>query len=154
MSLKKIHTILLFLITFCCLAGNPAIHGNWKGFLISNSLLMDPYNRRGLPVTLYIIDDNDKGDLIGEMNVQYKYQTDIYKAKYKIEGNINYTKYTISLVQGNLIFSDILPKGLQWCFGNGTLNIYRSTFGKKTYMDGFMKTSCGNERIRMILVKM
>ncbi len=37
MSLKKIHIVLLLLIASNCFSGNPAIHGNWKGFLISKT---------------------------------------------------------------------------------------------------------------------
>ena len=153
MFLKKIHTILILLFTIACFAGNPAIRGNWKGYLTSKSMI-DADNKTGLPVTLYIIDDNDEGDIMGEMTVQYRYQTDIYKAKYSVNGNIDYENYTISLEQTKLIFYDILPKGLQWCFGFGTLKIYRSIYGKKTYMDGYMTSSCGTEKIHMVLLKM
>ncbi|MDB5227982.1 MAG: hypothetical protein JWN78_2175 [Bacteroidota bacterium] len=151
MFLKRIYTISFFLLAYSCFAGNPALHGNWKGFIVSN---LDVYNSTGLPVSLSIVDDNDEGDLVGEMTVQYRYQTDIYKAKYAIEGNIDYEKYVISLRQTHFVYSDLLPKGLQWCIGGGTFNIYRSTYGKKTYMDGYMKSNCGKEDMRMILIKM
>ena len=151
MWVKRIHTILLSLSVIYCFSGNPALHGNWKGYLISNN--MDADNKDGLPVTLSIIDDNDGGDLVGEMTAQYRYQTDIYKAKWSVSGNIDYDNYTIYLQQGNFIYSDLLPKGLQWCSGYGNLNIYRSTYKKKIYMDGSMYTNCGQENLRLILVK-
>ncbi len=151
MWLKKIHTILFLLITYSCFSGNPEIHGNWKGFLISKN--PDSDNKDGLPVTLYIIDDNDEGDLVGEMTVQYRYQTDIYKAKWSVSGSLDYTKYTISILQESFVFYDLLPKGLQWCSGNARLNIYRSTYKKKLYMDGIMYTNCGEEELRLVLVK-
>ncbi|MFN8237808.1 MAG: hypothetical protein U0T77_06520 [Chitinophagales bacterium] len=151
MSLKKIHIVLLLLIVSNCFSGNPAIHGNWKGFLISKTPEED--NKDGLPVTLYIIDDNDQGDLVGEMTVQYRYQTDVYKAKWSISGNIDYYNYTITLQQDNFVYYDLLPKGLQWCAGYAKLNIYRSTYIKKLYMDGSMYTNCGEEKLRLILVK-
>jgi hypothetical protein len=152
MFFKNIHTLFFLLLAASCFAGNPAVRGNWKGYLVSKSL--DSDNSSGLPVTLYIIDDNDAGDFQGEMTVQYRYQTDLYKAKYSVEGNIDYTNYIITLEQTNLIYYDILPKGLQWCFGGGTFNIYRSIYGKKIYMDGYLGTNCGGEKMRMILIKM
>lgn len=151
MWLKKTHIILLVLIASNCFSGNPAIHGNWKGFLIGKN--MDADNKDGLPVTLSIIDDNDEGDLVGEMTAQYRYQTDVYKAKWSITGSIDYYNYTIYLQQGNFIYYDLLPKGLQWCSGYGNLNIYRSTYMKKIYMDGTMYTNCGQDQLRLILVK-
>ena len=151
MFLKKLHTILFLFLASACLAGNPALHGEWKGFIVSN---LDVYNSTGLPVSLNITDDNDQGGLVGEMIVQYRHQTDVYKAKYAIEGNIDYDKYIINLQQTKFVYSDLLPKGLQWCLGGGTFNIYRSTYGKKIYMDGYMKSNCGKEDMRMILIKM
>ncbi len=133
------------------MAGNPAIRGNWKGFLMSKSLDVD--NKDGLPVTLYIVDDNDNGDIVGEMVVKYRYQTDIYKAKYSITGKLDYSNYTLSLEQTGVIYYDLLPKGLQWCMGSGKFNIYRSTYAKKLYIDGYMTTNCGDERLRLVLVK-
>jgi hypothetical protein len=153
MCLRILHTILFFSIAFCSFSGNPLIRGTWKGYMISNSLSSDVDNKDGLPVTLYIIDDNDKGDLVGEMTVRYKYQTDIYRAKWHVSGNLDYANYTISIQQNNFIYFDLLPKGLDWCTGGGTFNIYRSNYKKKLYMDGNMLTSCGDERIRMVLVK-
>jgi len=146
------NTILLLLITFTSFAGNPMLHGAWKGFLMSNTA--DEDNRNGLPVTLNITDDNDKGDIFGEMTVSYRYQTDVYRAKYKISGDIDYANYTITINQGDFIYSDLLPKGLNWCTGSGTFNVYRSSSAKKIYMDGYMKTNCGAEKLRLILVKM
>jgi hypothetical protein len=87
------------------------------------------------------------------MMVQYRYQTDIYKAKYAIQGDVNYQKFTISFNQTRLIYNDLLPKGLNWCFGSATLNVKRSTYKKKIYMDGYMNTNCGKEQMRVILVK-
>ena len=127
------------------------LHGNWKGFLLSKN--SDADNKKGLPVTLYIVDDKDAGDLVGEMTVQYQYQTDIYKAKYKVSGNINYEENTMYLVQEKLIFYDLLPKGLEWCFGSGSFNIRRNPYMKKNYLDGYMTTNCGNEKLRMVLFK-
>lgn len=151
--LNRILYIVLFLIiTNNCIAGNPMLHGTWKGFLISNT--NDEDNRNGLPVTLTIVDDNDKGEIFGEMVVSYRYQTDVYRAKYKISGNIDYANYRISLQQGDFIFNDLLPKGLKWCTGGGTFGVYRSSTAKKIYMDGFMQTNCGSEKLRLILIKM
>lgn len=126
-------------------------HGTWKGYLMSNNL--DADNKKGLPVTLYIVDDNDEGDLVGEMSIQYRYQTDIYKAKYKISGNINYEENTMYIVQEELVYYDLLPKGLEWCFGSGTYKVQRDPYKKKLYTDGYMTTNCGNEKLRMVLLK-
>lgn len=153
MCLRKTYAFLLFcLLSLSASAGNPAIHGTWKGYLLFNGL--DADNSDGLPVTLNIVDDNDNGDYQGEMFVQYRYQTDIYKAKYAVQGNIDYEKYLITLQQTKLLYYDLLPKALQWCFGEGTLNIYRSTYAKKIYMDGYMGSNCGEQKMRLILVKM
>jgi hypothetical protein len=150
--IKAITAFFFLSVTLSCMAGNPAIRGSWKGYLMSNT--EDQYNRNGLPATLYIIDDNDQGYFTGEMTIQFRYQTDIYKAKYTVKGIIDYEKYQVYLEQTNIVFYDLLPKGLQWCFGKGTFNIYRSIYGKKTYMDGPMTSSCGEESMRLILVKM
>ena len=153
MTIKKLLSILFF--TFLAIngfAGNPALRGTWQGFLKSNTA--DESNKDGLPVSIIITDDNDAGDVFGEMNVSYRYQTDIYRARYKMSGNINYSTYQITIKQEDFIYSDLLPKGLKWCSGSGTLNIYRSSSAKKLYMDGFMKTNCGEERLRLILIKM
>lgn len=151
MSLKHLYTILLVLWACASFAGNPMIRGNWKGYLMSKSLDVD--NKDGLPVTLYIIDDNDKGQIWGEMIVRYRYQTDIYKAKYKVSGQLDYSNYTISIQQGDFIYRDLLPKGLNWCTGGGTFNIYRSNYKKILYMDGYMQTNCGSEKLRLLLIK-
>ena len=126
-------------------------HGTWKGYLMSSSL--DADNKKGLPVTLYIVDDNDAGMLIGEMSIQYRYQTDIYRAKYKVGGYIDYDENTIYIEQEKLIYYDLLPKGLQWCFGSGTYKVRRDPYKKKMYLDGSMVTNCGNEKLRMVLFK-
>ena len=150
--IRKIFNILLFtFLTTWSFAGNPAIRGNWKGYMISNS--PDPDNKNGMPATLYIVDDNDDGDIVGEMTVQYRYQSDIYRAKYTIQGKINYEDYTIAIDQTGLKYYDLLPKGLNWCFATGELNIYRSSTAKKLYIDGNMTTNCG-ANLRMILIKM
>lgn len=143
----------LFLISNC-FAQNPAIRGDWKGMLTSNSLLSDPDNNKGLPVMLTIIDDNNEGQIAGEMTVQYRYQTDVYKAKYAVTGTLDYKAYVITIKQEKFLFYDLLPKGLKWCMGSGKFNIYRSIYRKKMYMDGYMTSDCGAERMRMILVKM
>ena len=124
--------------------------GIWKGVIMIKN---DPDNPKGLATTLNIIDNADNGDLVGEMTVQYLYQTDAYKAKYKVLGIINYEEMTMYLEQTNLIYSDLLPKGLQWCFGIGTFQILRNPYRKKNYLDGYMTTNCGNEQLRMILIK-
>lgn len=126
--------------------------GKWKGYVISKN--MDYDNRNGMPVTLTITDDADNGDYVGDMVVSYRYQTDVYRAKYTVEGNINYVDYTISVIQTGLVYSDLLPKGLNWCFSSGDLNIYRSTSAKKLYIDGYVYVDCTNENVRMILIKM
>ncbi len=148
---RFLHFILFLLIATNSIAGNPMFHGTWKGFLMSKSL--DGDNKKGLPVSLYIVDDNDAGDLFGEMSIQYRYQSDIYKAKYKVSGNINYDEKKIFIEQEKIIFFDLLPKGLEWCFGNGTFSILRNPYTKKYYLDGYMITNCGNERLRMVLIK-
>lgn len=148
---KKVYILLLILSTGTCLAGNPMFRGTWKGYILSKSL--DDDNKKGLPVTLYIVDDNDAGDLVGEMSIQYKYQTDIYKAKYKVSGSIDYDEYTMYIRQEKLVYYDLLPKGLQWCFGSGNYKIFRNSYKKKIYIDGYMTTDCGKEKIRMILIK-
>lgn len=127
------------------------LHGDWKGFLMSNT--NDEDNKNGLAVYLSITDDNDKGEIFGIMTVSYRYQTDIYRAKYKVTGMIDYANYRISIKQGDFIYSDLLPKGLNWCTGFGTFNIYRSSQAKKIYLDGYMSTNCGAEKLRLILVK-
>ncbi len=149
---KISYTILFLLITYVSFAGNPMLHGSWKGFIMSNT--NDESNKNGLQSTLTITDDNDKGQIFGEMIVFYRYQTDIYKAKYKITGNIDYVNYTISFQQGDFIYADLLPKGLNWCTGGGTFSVFRSTTAKKLYMDGYMTTNCGPENLRLILIKM
>ncbi|HNY55525.1 MAG: hypothetical protein KAX69_03920 [Chitinophagales bacterium] len=100
-----------------------------------------------------IIDDNDAGELVGEMIIQYRYQTDLYKAKYKVLGMINYENMTMYLEQSKLIYYDLLPKGYQWCFGIGTFEILRNPYRKKNYLDGYMTTNCGDEKLRMVLIK-
>lgn len=127
------------------------LHGDWKGFLMSNTT--DEDNKNGLAVYLTITDDNDKGEVFGIMTISYRYQTDIYRAKYKVTGQIDYANYRISITQGDFIYSDLLPKGLNWCTGSGTFNIYRSSMAKKIYMDGYMTTNCGAQKLRLILVK-
>ncbi len=125
--------------------------GTWKGMLLSKSL--DADNRKGLPVTLYIADNNGDGDISGEITIQYRYQTDIYKAKYNVIGKIDYINFTMYIEQTELIFYDILPKGYKWCFGSGNFKILRNPNRKRNYIDGFMNTNCGNEQMRMILIK-
>lgn len=151
MFLNTIHTVLFIGLSILSFSGNPYIRGTWKGFMLSKS--MDADNKDGMPVILTIVDDNDKGNIVGEMIVKYRYQTDIYKAKYTISGNIDYINYRISLNQEKFVYSDLLPKGLNWCIGNGTLSIFRSNYKKYLYMDGYMQTGCGTEQLRLVLVK-
>jgi hypothetical protein len=125
--------------------------GYWKGVMFSN--MNDIDNDKGLPVILYISYDNDAGELTGEMTIQYRYQTDLYKAKYKVSGLIDYDQKTIYLEHDKLVYFDVLPRGLQWCFGSGTFQIFRNTYKKKNYMDGYMTTNCGAEKLRMVLIK-
>ncbi|MBK9792682.1 MAG: hypothetical protein IPP60_06170 [Sphingobacteriales bacterium] len=87
------------------------------------------------------------------MTIQYRYQTDIYKAKYVLSGLYDETFTNIYITQEKLLYYDILPKGLQWCFGSGTFVLHRNPYRKKNYIDGYMTTNCGNEKIRMVLVK-
>lgn len=115
---------------------------------------MDADNKNGMPATLTITDDAENGDYVGEMLISFRYQSDIYRARYKVEGNIDYEKYTISIIQTGLIYSDILPRGLNWCFSSGVLNIYRSNTAKKIYLDGYMHVECTNDNVRTILIKM
>ncbi len=148
---RLLYIVIILLLTVSCFAGNPLLRGTWKGYITSKSL--DKDNKDGLPTTLTIIDDNNAGQVVGEMTVQYRYQTDIYKAKYAIQGELNYQKFSISFTQTRLIYSDLLPKGLNWCFGSATLKIFRSTYKKKIYMDGYMNSNCGKEKMRVILVR-
>lgn len=134
-----------------CFAGNPLYSGNWKGYLFAGG--NDGDKKRGLPVSLYIIDDNDDGDLVGEMSITYRYQSDLYRAKYKMSGQIDYENRTMFLQQEELIYYDLLPKGLKWCFGSGTFEMLRNPYKKKNYIDGYMTTNCGDEKLRMVLIK-
>ena len=127
--------ILFNLAIYTSLAGNPYVQGNWKGRLISNYL--DAYNKNGLPVSLYLMDDKADGNLVGEMTIRYRYQEDVYSAKYKVSGKIDYSSYKFNLTQTEIIFGDVLPKGLQWCAGKSdNLGIYRSSNIKRFYIDG------------------
>lgn len=119
--------------------------------MLSNTSDVD--NGKGLPVTLFISSDNEAGEMVGEMSIQYRYQTDIYKAKYSVNGLIDYENKSIYIEQVKLIYYDLLPRGLQWCFGNGTFQIFRNPYKKKNYLDGYMTTSCGPEKLRMVLIK-
>lgn len=138
-------------MTVTCFAGNPYVQGNWKGRLLSNYL--DVYNKNGLPVNLYLMDDKSDGNLVGEMTIHYQYQEDVYRAKYKVSGKINYNTFQFNITQTKLVFSDLLPKGLEWCMGKAdNLQIYRSSKVKKLYIDGQFETNC-NEKYRMVLFK-
>ena len=106
-----------------------------------------------MQVSLFITDDNDVGDFRGEMTVRYRYQTDVYKAKYQITGKLDYNTYKLQIRPDTFIFADVLPKGLNWCIGSGTARMYRSTYKKKVIMDGTLATNCGAERLRMVLIK-
>jgi len=139
------------LTAFVSKAQYSPILGNWKGFLLTDTTNAD--NQKGLPVLLSIFDDNDKGDFYGEMSIQYFYQTDVYKAKYIVSGNYDESTSTVFIEQERLVFYDILPKGLQWCFGSGTLQLKRNPSRKKNYLDGSMTTNCGDEEMRMVLIK-
>jgi hypothetical protein len=147
------YTIILFfsLFTISAFAQTSLYEGTWKGIMLSNTSDVD--NGKGLPVTLFISSDNEAGEMVGEMSIQYRYQTDIYKAKYSVNGLIDYENKSIYIEQVKLIYYDLLPRGLQWCFGNGTFQIFRNPYKKKNYLDGYMTTSCGPEKLRMVLIK-
>jgi hypothetical protein len=151
-NIKNKFTILLLLIATQCFAGNPYLKGKWKGLLISKNA--DADNKNGLPVTLFILDDNDVGNFSGDMILKYRYQSDVYKAKYNITGRLDYNTFKLTIQQNKIIYSDILPKGLNWCIGNGTARMYRSTYKKSIIIDGYFTTNCGAERMRLVLVKM
>lgn len=110
-------------------------------------------NKNGLQVTMFITDDNDVGDFRGEMTVRYRYQTDVYKAKYQITGKLDYNTYKMQIRQDKYIYADLLPKGLNWCIGSGTARMYRSTYKKKVVIDGNLTTNCGGENLRFVLFK-
>ena len=78
--------------------------------MLSNTSDVD--NGKGLPVTLFISSDNEAGEMVGEMSIQYRYQTDIYKAKYSVNGLIDYENKSIYIEQVKLIYYDLLPRGL------------------------------------------
>jgi hypothetical protein len=59
---KALYTVILILLVSCSYAGNPLLRGTWKGYITSKSLDID--NKDGLPATLYIIDDNNAGQVI------------------------------------------------------------------------------------------
>lgn len=126
------------------------MQGTWQGILMSKSL--DNDNKDGLQTTLTIVDDNNSGNYTGEMIIYYKYQTDYYKARYKVVGKVDYSNYTLTLSQTEFIYGDLLPKGLQWCIGGGNFRIFRSSSTKKYYMDGTYETNF-NEKYRMVLFK-
>lgn len=86
------------------------------------------------------------------MSIQYRYQDDIYKAKYNISGRYD-AGGSIFLQQEKLVYYDVLPKGLQWCFGSGYFAMFRDPYKKKNYLDGYMTTNCGDEQLRMILIQ-
>lgn len=151
-TIQKIFTLSVFcLITQISFAQYSIFTGYWKGYLITDTTNVD--HKKGLPVTLFISDDNEQGELYGEMTIQYRYQTDVYKAKYVISGMYDETLANVLITHEKLVYYDILPKGLQWCFGSGSFNVKRNPYKKKNYLDGIMTTNCGDEEIRMILVK-
>jgi hypothetical protein len=125
--------------------------GTWNGYLITDTDNAD--NQNGLPVTLFFSDDNKLGELSGEMTIQYRYQTDVYRAKYSVTGTYSKSASRVFIEQKKIIFCDILPKGLQWCFGSGTFSLLRNPYKKKNYLDGIMSSNCGKEKMRMIIVK-
>lgn len=133
-------------------AGNPILRGNWKGIILTNDN-NDLDNKGGLQITLFITDDNEVGDFRGEMTVRYRYQTDVYKAKYEITGKLDYNTYKMQIRQDRYIFADVLPKGLSWCIGSGTARMYRSTYKKRVIIDGNLSTNCGAQRLRFVLFK-
>ncbi|MBK8350786.1 MAG: hypothetical protein IPL21_03570 [Saprospirales bacterium] len=142
----------LLLATIPMFASNPMLRGKWKGVIVTKDNT-DIDNKNGLIVNLYITDDNDVGDFRGEMTVSYRYQTDVYKAKYQITGKLDYNTYKFRIRQDKYIFSDVLPKGLNWCIGSGDGRIYRSKYKKRIIMDGNLATNCGGDRLHFVLVK-
>ena len=98
----------LLLATIPMFASNPMLRGKWKGVIVTKDN-SDIDNKNGLIVNLYITDDNDVGDFRGEMTVSYRYQTDVYKAKYQITGKLDYNTYKFRIRQDKFIFSDVLP---------------------------------------------
>ena len=110
-------------------------------------------NKKGLPATLFISYVSTDGELAGEMTVQYRYQSDIYRAKYEVAGQYDAAASKAYIEQEKIVFHDILPKGLNWCFGSGYFQLKRNPYKKKYYLDGLMKTDCGKEIIRFILIK-
>jgi len=125
--------------------------GFWKGYLITDTSNID--NKKGLPVTVFISDDNNQGEVAGEMSIQYRYQTDVYKAKYMITGTYDETMTSLLITQEKIVYYDLLPKGLQWCFGSGSFTLERNPYKKRYYLDGIMTTNCGDEQMRIILIK-
>lgn len=150
--MKKVFIIVLFLAsTLLALGVNPYLLGTWKGYIMTNNL--DEDNKNGLPVTLYITSDRENGDFIGEMYVSYRYQTDIYNAKYSANGNLDVNTFTLRLYQKELVYYDILPKGLSWCFGQFKMKMYQSNYKRKLVLDGNMYTDCLEGNIRIVLIK-
>jgi len=125
--------------------------GFWKGYLITDTSNID--NKKGLPVTVFISDDNNQGEVAGEMSIQYRYQTDVYKAKYMITGTYDETMTSLLITQEKIVYYDLLPKGLQWCFGSGSFTFEKNPYKKRYYLDGIMTTNCGDEQMRIILIK-
>lgn len=150
--MKKTTFIILFTFNLLHSFGvNPFLLGTWKGYIISNEL--DADNRNGLPVTLYINSDNDNGDFVGEMYVSYRYQTDIYNAKYMVKGSLDINTFVLRMSQTEIVYYDVLPKGMSWCFGQFKLNMYQSNYMRKIILDGSMNTECSESNIRVVLVK-
>lgn len=152
MNIKTLFTLLLlcFFVAISKAQYSPYI-GTWKGFLLTDVSNAD--NANGLPVTLFISDDNKSGELHGEMTVQYRYQTDVYRAKYSVAGIYDKTTSQVYIEQQKIIYYDLLPKGLEWCLGKGTFKLQRNPYEKKNYLDGTLISNCGNEKMRMVLIK-
>lgn len=127
------------------------IIGGWKGYLLTDTSNAD--NRTGLPVVMNISDSNNKGEFAGDMTIQYRYQTDIYRVKYVISGNFDESTSVAYIEQEKIVYYDLLPKGLKWCFGSGYFKLQRNPYRKKIYLDGTMTTDCGDDPMRFVLIK-
>ena len=136
----KKSVIIIFILAAVAARSNPVVRGTWSGVIIQ-------YDEAGsqlkIPCTLYINDNDQTGDLSGEITLTYNYKSgQRYTCKANFTGKIDYQTYNFSLNIGNYVYYDVLPENMQWCLGSISGSVRREMEFKLYIILAKMGTKC------------
>jgi hypothetical protein len=144
--MKKLAGILLLLMATTFVRANPVVRGTWFGYILNKETK--------LPTTLYITDDNDQGNVAGEITISFQYISGkTYSCQARFTGYIDQKTFEFSLVMEEYVYYDLLPEGMKWCLGTIYGSIGREMELRKYFIQGTMRTKCTEDVSDVVLIK-